>query len=218
VATEDGPTVLTPQAFIRGIKLLDRWRYTDSAGFETDLGRPSEWGPNVVLVLDSLTMLSDAAFDWRHALVSGGRFDIRAVYKDAQDAVENMLALLTSEGFNTNVIVTCHVRYMDSEDGKTRKGYPTSVGSKLSTVIARYFNSVALCVTKIGGKRTIQTVSTAEIDLKNANPFEMAKELPLEDGLADFFKTLKGEVETKPTEPAEVVELPKTTVIKRRRA
>lgn len=205
-ATADGPAVINPTAFIRGIKLLDRWRYTDSQGFETDLGVPAGWGPNVILVLDSLTFMSDAAFDWREPLTprgAGGKYDVRAVYKDAQDAIENVLALLTSEGFKTNVIVTAHVRYLDAEDG-TRKGYPTSVGAKLSTVIGRYFNSIALCQTKLGGRRTIQTVSTAEIDLKNPDPFRMAKELPIETGLATFFNTLlKKEAPVKETPKSE---------------
>ena len=115
---------------------------------------------------------------------------MRAVYKDAQDAVENVLALLTSEAFETNVIVTSHIRYVDNPDG-TRKGYPTSVGSALSPVIPRYFNTVASCITSASGKRTIQTVATAMLDLKNPKPFAAAEKYPLETGLADFFKILR---------------------------
>ena len=74
-------------------------------------------------------------------------------------------------------------------DGST-KGYPTSVGSALSPVIPRYFNSVALCLTK-GGRRTLQTAATTMIDLKNPKPFEMEKEYSLETGLADFFAVLR---------------------------
>jgi hypothetical protein len=65
-----------------------------------DLGVPSTWGPEYWLVLDSLTFLSDAAFDWREALTksaTGGKYDKRMVYYDAQNAVENVLALLTGE-------------------------------------------------------------------------------------------------------------------------
>ena len=192
-ATADGPVIAgTPKAFVDAIKLLDRWKYTEADGSVVDLGVPAEWGPDVILVLDSLTFFSDAAFDFREPLVPrsrDGKYDIRAVYKDAQDAVENVLALLTSESFQTNVIVTSHIRYMDNPDG-TKKAYPTSVGSALGPTIPRYFNSVAQCETK-GGKRTIQTAATAMIDLKNPKPFAMANHYPIETGLADFFKVLR---------------------------
>jgi hypothetical protein len=112
------------------------------------------------------------------------------VYKDAQDAIEGVLALLTSESFRTNVIVISHIRYVDNPDG-TRKGYPTAVGAALSPIIPRYFNSVALCQTTPGGKRTIQTAATAMLDLKNPKPFAVAPSYPIETGLADFFGVLR---------------------------
>jgi AAA domain len=181
-----------PRAFIDAITMLDRWKYKD--GDENiDLGVPAMWGKDCILVIDSLTFLSDAAFDFREPLVprsKDGKYDIRMVYKDAQDAIENVLALLTSEAFKTNVIVISHIRYMDRPDGTT-KAYPTSVGSALSPTIPRYFNSVALCQTQTGGRRTLQTAATALIDLKNPAAFKMLPTLPIETGLADFFKTLR---------------------------
>src|SRR6266702_2498258 len=163
-ATAEGPVIEgTPKAFISAIKLLDRWKYTEADGSVVDLGVPAEWGGGTVLVLDSLTFFSDAAFDFREPLVPrsrDGKYDVRAVYKDAQDAVESVLALLTSESFRTNVIVISHIKYVENPDG-TKKGYPSSVGSALSPQIPRYFNSVALCQTQAGGRRTIPTVATA---------------------------------------------------------
>lgn len=191
-ASADGPVIAgTPRAFIDAIKLLDRWKYTDGET-EVDLGDPAQWGPDCILVVDSLTFMSDAAWDFREPLAPrsrDGKYDIRMVYKDAQDAVENVLALLTSESFRTNVIVNSHIRYMDNPDG-SKKAYPTSVGSALGPTIPRYFNSVAQCETK-GGKRTIQTAATAMIDLKNPKPFAMKPSFPIETGLADFFAILR---------------------------
>ncbi len=187
-ATALGPTVSSPRAFVEAIKMLDRWRYND-----VDLGNPAEWGPECILVLDSLTFLSDAAFAWAEPLTPVGKrgeTDKRATYGIAQNAVEKVLALLTSSTFETNVIVISHIRYMDNPDG-TCKGYPTSIGQALGPVIPRYFNSVALCQTSAGGKRTIQTTATAMIDLKNPKPFEMLDKYPLETGLADFFSVLR---------------------------
>lgn len=172
-----------PRAFIEAIKLLDNW----------DGAKPSELGPEYIVVIDSLTFLSDAAFAWRDPLTPrsrDGKYDPRMTYKDAQDAIENVLALLSSKEFRANVIVISHVRYVENPDG-TKKGYPTAVGSALSTTIPRYFNSVALCQTNAGGKRTIQTAATAMIDLKNPAAFTMAPSFPIETGLADFFKTLR---------------------------
>ncbi len=183
-ATALGPTVSQPRAFVEAIKMLDRWKYDD-----TDLGNPNEWGSECILVVDSLTFLSDAAFAWAEGLNPGAK-DRRQIYGVAQDAVEKVLALLTSPNFQTNVIVISHIKYMDNPDG-TRKGYPTAVGQALSPVIPRYFNSVALCQTSAGGKRTIQTAATALIDLKNPKPFEMLDKYPLETGLADFFAVLR---------------------------
>lgn len=174
----------TPSAFINAMKLLDHWKVVDK-----DLGKPSEWGPDCILVVDSLTFLSDAAYNWAD-FMNPGMKDKRQVYYSAQEVIEKALALLTGEGFKTNVIITAHIKFVDMPDG-TKRGYPTSVGSALSPTIPRYFNSVALCQTAPGGKRTIQTASTALMDLKNPAGFKMVNSLPIESGLADFFKTLR---------------------------
>lgn len=177
-----------PKAFAASLRMLDNWKYDD-----VDLDKPYEWGPDCILVLDSLTFASKAAFDHYEGMVprgKSGQYDERAVYHGAQQAIEKMLATFKGENFRTNVIVIAHVKYIDREDG-TRKGYPTSVGSALSPNIPTYFNTVALCETRAGGKRTIQTVATAMIDLKNPKPFAMASSYPIETGLADFFAVLR---------------------------
>jgi hypothetical protein len=176
-----------PTAFVDGLKLLDRWKYDG-----VDLGVPSEWGPEAILVVDSLTFMSDAAYDFREPLVPrsrDGKFDNRAVYKDAQDAIENVLGLLTSDSFATNVIVISHIKYVENPDG-TKKGYPNSVGSALSPLIPRYFNNI-FRYKNAGGKRVIETVNSAMFDLANAKPFSMPKEVPIETGLADIFQVLR---------------------------
>jgi hypothetical protein len=167
-----------PSAFTGAIALMDKWGGVN----------PSTWGPDFIFVLDSLTFFSDAAFNWARAMNPGAK-DPRQIYGAAQDAVEHVLALLTGPSFATNVIVTSHIKYMDMPDG-TKRGYPTAVGQALSPTIPRYFNSVACCATIPGGKRTIQTVSSALIDLKN--PAGFAGALPIETGLASFFETIKG--------------------------
>jgi AAA domain len=191
--TQAGPVIDgTPTAFITGIKMLDLWKYKEGE-HEIDLGVPSKWGPECIFVLDSLTFFSDAAFAYREVMTpkskSGGVYDRRAIYKDAQDVVESTLAMLTGKSFGTNVIVISHVDYQDNPDG-TRKGYPVSVGKKLSPKVPAYFNNYFRFVTK-GGKHKIEAHSTTMFDLANARPFDMPKEFDVGDGLARIFELLR---------------------------
>ncbi len=180
-ASAAGPIIDgTPKAFISAIKMLDKWKYDD-----IDLGDPAKWGPDAILVVDSLTFLSDAAYDFREPLAAksrDGKYDVRAVYKDAQDAIENVLALLTSESFRTNVIIISHVKYVE-----------VSVGSALSPTIPRYFNNVVRFTTTAGGKRQIETVSSAMFDLANAKPFDLKPRFEISTGLAEIFATLRSD-------------------------
>jgi hypothetical protein len=182
----------TPKAFPDAIKMLDNWKYTEADGTVVDLGKPSEWGSDYILVIDSLSRLCDAAYDWREPLTprgKSGEYDARAVYGDAQDAIESLLAGLTSQNYCTNIIVIAHVQYMELPD-KTTKGFPQGVGQKLSPKIPQYFPSVVLYTNK-GGKRTLQTNSSPLIDLANPKPFAMQPSYPIETGLADFFAILR---------------------------
>lgn len=169
-----------PQAYTKGLALMDKW---------SDGTVPSQWGPEYVFVLDSLTFFSDAAFNWSRAMNPSAK-DPRQWFYTAQQGVEHTLALLTAASFNTNVIVISHVSWVDRPDG-TMKGYPSSVGKALGPTIPAYFDNMVLCQT-VAGKRTIQTVPTALVDLKNPAAFKMATSYPIENGLADFFKTLRG--------------------------
>lgn len=198
--TAAGPMVDRPRAFVDAMKMLDHWKYAD-----TDLGKPSEWGPDCICVLDSLSFFSDAAFDWAQSMNPGAK-DPRQWFYSAQQAVESALALLTSASFATNVIVSAHVRYNTLEDGTT-KGYPNAVGSALGPTIPRYFNHWAQCTNK-AGKRTIQTAATAMFDLKNTKPFNMEKTYDLSDGLAKFFAVLRDP-------PVKEVVKPKAVTLKR---
>ena len=183
----DGP----PKAFIQAIQMLDHWKYKEGDE-EIDLGKPSSWGPDTILVVDSLSRLCDAAYDWRDPLTpkgKSGESDARATYGDAQDAVENTLAGLTSSSFETNVIVICHGTYMDLPDG-TKKIFPQGVGQKLSPKIPQYFPSYIRYKNQ-GGKRTIQLESDAMIDLANPRPSAIPKSLNVDTGLAEFFAALQ---------------------------
>jgi hypothetical protein len=204
-ASPEGPKIQgAPRAFVDALRMLDHWKYDD-----IDLGHPWEWGPDCILVVDSLTFLSDAAFAWAEPLTpksERGSYDKRATYGIAQDAIEKVLDLLTGVKYETNVIIIAHVKYVDNPDG-TRKGYPTAVGSALSPIIPRYFNSVALCEVDNAGRRSIRTTTTPMVTLKNPKPFEMAPRYDIGDGLAEFFKVLRTK-ETPPTPKPKQQQLP----------
>ena len=170
----------TPLAFTRAMALLDKW---------SDGSIPSDWGPDHVLVVDSLTFLGDAAYNWAKSMNPGSK-EQRQWYYSAQRVVEPMIAMLTSASFKCNVVVLAHIDWQSRPDG-TMKGFPASVGSALNSTIPAYFENMVL--THIaGGKRIIQTIPTALVDLKNPAAFKMASTLPVETGLAGFFETLKG--------------------------
>jgi len=187
----DGPTIKgTPKAFNQAMKIMDHWRTEDE-----DLGCPADWGPDWIFVIDSLSRLCDAAYNYFEPISGkGGRGqDKRAVYGDAQKAIEKVLANVTGEGFRTNVLVIGHLLYqseLDPSGAEILKAYPQGVGQKLSPKIPQYFPSVVHFYNK-AGKRTLRTNSTPLLDLANPKPFEMSKEMPIETGLAEFFAVLR---------------------------
>jgi len=159
-----------------------------------DLGKPENWGPQVILVIDSFTFLCNAAM--KYVLASNAR-PAGPVYEAdwgiAQNMVEDFLAMLYGEDFNTNVILTAHVLYRDL--GQGTKAYPNALGKALPPKVGRYVNSM-LEVARVGvganAKREIHTIPHGLLDLKNPNPFKVAPKYDISDGLAKFFEAVRG--------------------------
>jgi GTPase SAR1 family protein len=198
----DGPAT----AFIAAMKMLDHWKYDD-----VDLGAPKSWGADTILVIDGLTRLCDAAYAY-HVSMAGPKTDGRAIFFDTQKAVEMVLSNLTSDRFETNVIVVCHGTYQDLPDGTT-KIFPSGIGQKLSPKIPSYF-PVYVRYRTHAGKREIQIKSDVMIDLAmpKLGAFE-GKSLPIETGLATIFEVLRGK--TVKAEPAKPVVVKPRSVIRR---
>lgn len=184
--TPNGPICAAPRAYIDFLKALDEWE---------DGSIPSEWGPDFICVIDSFTSLSRSAQLWGRAIQGGGTFaegvpmkgfDGRAAFYTSQQSLMNVVAMLTAASFNTNVIVIAHLKYLE-RDGVT-KGYPLSIGQAISPEIPTYFPTVMLAERSSDDIRTLRTASTRMIDLKNPKSFEIAPQMPLETGLAEFFK------------------------------
>lgn len=183
-ATNSGPIVSgRPKAFVEALGLMTQW---------SDGSDPAEWGEDKIFVLDSLSAFGKAAFEWAKGMNPTAK-DPRQWYHQAQQAVENTLALLTSEDFHANVIVISHVNYKEVTEGN-HKGYANAIGSALGPTIPKYFNTLILAESSGSGKnvrRRIKTVPTGIIDLKNPSPFKIEAELPLETGMSTIFSTLK---------------------------
>lgn len=173
-------------AFQKGMKLLDNW---------PEFGPISKWGSDTILVVDSLTLMSQAAL--QQVLALNGRLGGTAELQDwgkAQDAIENVLSLLTGNQTKCNVIVMSHVAFIDDANGISQ-GYPMSLGKSLSPKIGNYFNTCLM--TKLIGtgqtaKRIIRTVPDGSITgLKHSIPGSIPAEMPIETGLATFFAATK---------------------------
>lgn len=180
-----GPVVPPGQAkaFTDALKFLTKWE---------DETVPSEWGPEYILVIDSLSNLSRAAFAWAQSLNPSSK-DPRQWFAAAQKGIEDTIALLTSESFATNVIVITHVNYKEVTEG-VEKGYPNAIGKALGPTLARYFNTLVMAESAGVGKsvkRKIKTVPTGVVDLKSPITFRLDAELPLETGMATLFSELK---------------------------
>lgn len=180
-----------PKAFPNAMKMLNHWKDDD-----VDLGPVAEWGSDDVLVIDSLTFLSNAIMRWH--LFSVGRLGqpYQQDWLIAQRKVTGLLEYLYSESLRCNVIINAHIRYVDLIEGESA-GYPESVGKALPPQIPRFFNSVVQ--SKIIGsgknaKQRIRIVPSEGIGLKMAAPkaFQDA-ELDRETALPSIFKAIRGE-------------------------
>lgn len=179
-----------PKAYTSAVQALEKW---------DDGTVPSEWGPQKILVLDSLTFFGDSAYNWKDALNPSVK-DKRQIFYDAQGAVADVLTALTSPGFETNVIVMTHVRWTSVTDDKGNrtvvKGGPSSIGEALTDKIGTYFNTVGLAETVGQGastKRQIRFQPTGLIDLKSSAVNLPEVPLPISTALADYFKAAKGQ-------------------------
>lgn len=174
----------SPKAFNDALALMDKW---------SDDSIPAEWGAKTIFVIDTLTSLARAAHNWFTALNPSAK-DGRAITFLAQKAIEDVIANICAEEFHTNVIVLSHVEYT-SKEGVPPKGYAAAVGKALGPKLPKYFNTLVLAEsigTGTNTKRRIKTVPTGIVDVKVANPYNIAAELPLETGLVTLFEQLKG--------------------------
>lgn len=173
----------------RAAGLLSEWKDGDK-----NLGPIVDWTPQEVLVIDSLTMLSNAALAFILSL--NGRLGGHPQLQDwgaGQTLIESLVQMLYDENVKCNVIVNAHIKYLGDEGNQT--GYVNTLGQALPPKIGRYFNTILMAKSVGQGSkvtRKILTTPTGVIELKSTAPLRVPAELPLETGLADYFAAVKG--------------------------
>lgn len=181
------PCVPQPAAWNKACALLDNWK-TETENF----GPIETWGEKDVLVIDSLTLLSNQALANVLAMNSHAHKppEIQE-WGIAMAAIEGLLGKLYSSEVSCNVIITSHITYI-GEDAD-RVGYASTLGNKLPPKVGRYFNAIMRAFVRGSGvtaKRLIATRSQGVVSLKTPS-LKIPAEYPLETGLASYFEAVR---------------------------
>lgn len=175
-------------AFSKGMSMLGRWIDPET---NENLGSITTWGPDTIVVIDSLSFMAKAAMNQTLAL--NNRLSSGPEQRDwglAQGSVENALAWLYSPAVKCNVIVIAHIDYIADANG-VNQGYPKSLGKALSPQIPRYFNTMLLVKETGAGankKKIIRTAPEGTVGVKHPIVDAIPLEMPIESGLSTFFK------------------------------
>ena len=205
-------------AFNDGLKLMTHWKEKDGV----DLGPITSWGPDCVLVIDSLSFMTRAAenaYLAMNGLIGKDRtgYDWQRDVGVVQGMVKQVLDLIFDVQIKCNVVLIAHIQLITEMGGKPGaegqdkygKGYPAAIGRALSPHIPKWFNN-SLTVDTIGSgnnaKHKIFTQSRMVggniINAKSSAPLRVKPEYDIEWGLAEYFAAVKGEQEAPKQQPA----------------
>ena len=151
-----------------------------------------------VLVLDTLTTFSEAAFN--EALALANRLNQRPQLQDYgwyADSTRLFIEMITSPEMNCHVIVNTHIRYFSGseEDQTTARGLPNAKGQQIPATISRYFNTVILTRSigqGAGTRRVISTRPQGVIEVATSSPNTVKPEYPIDTGLSSLFADILG--------------------------
>lgn len=198
----------TGNAWNKAIGLLEKYKgFDEVTKTEIDLGSIQTWSENDVLVLDSLTFLGKFALNAHRAM--NGRLagstgnEYRRDVWAAQDMIESMLELLYDTSIKCNVIICAHIAYSDDpeappplpNENKKQMGLPSTLGKALSPKAPRFFNAMLMAKMEGTGPTAIPRIYTKSqgvLMLKNPAPHAVAPYYPLDMGLAEYFKVVRG--------------------------
>lgn len=185
-------------SWVRIGKLLNDWK--DGEDHPGNLGN---WGPNDILVIDSFSRYCEAAMNYQLSL-NGRLTEAPQVgrlgdndYSRAYTMIRNQLQLLKSDEIKCNVILICHIVFMEPtgpQTGATRqeRGFPQVFGrSAMSPQISQFFGH-SFRATQTGNhpaiERTILTNNDDNVELINPAPFSIKHSYKLSTGLAEYFR------------------------------
>jgi hypothetical protein len=187
-----GTTVSVGMAdsYARAMQQLNNW--TDD---KKSFGAVASWGPERILVLDSLTFMSNAVL--RAVLVregmnnfkpiaQKGKPDPRNIIGEAQNVIEGLLALLYDPRIKCNVILISHIRSVG--DGDAERYHPSALGKALPPIVSRYFNWMVEFKQEKGNR----VISTIPGRLATKAPADLPPVLQITDGLARIFQQVLG--------------------------
>lgn len=173
------------------------WKETGKTVEEWQEEAGGEFGPLDILVIDTLTTMSMAAFN--EALKLGARLNSRPQQNDygwMADTVLLFMQAITEEDANFNLIVNTHVRYLSAgEDDTSNRGLPNAKGQQIPKDIGKFFNTIVLTRTQgsgPGARRLISTQPQGVIEVKTSNPKGVKPTYQLEEGLAQLFHDILG--------------------------
>lgn len=193
-------------------KMLNDWRDGDDRP-----GNIGNWGPDDVLVIDSFSRYCEAALNYQLSLTGHlaqgpqvgnlGNND----YSHAYTYIRNQLQLLKSSEVKCNVIIICHIVFMEPAGpqvsaNKQQRGFPQVFGrANISPTISQFFGH-SMRATAMGNhpsvKRMILTNNDDNVELINPAPFTVKHEYRLETGLAEYFRDYRAGL---PAEPPQEV-------------
>lgn len=199
-----------PKAYENACKMMTEWKYKDGST-DVNLGRSADWGPDTIVVLDSLTSMGTACMN--RALSIGNRTPLSVRQSDWGVAINMQrafLELLLSSTNNFHVVCLAHLKMItpkavekaDEDTAKQLKQqlveliparlYPSALGQGLPTDIAKMFDTVMLVERQVQNgknKRVMTTKVGAELDVKV--PLKSFPDtLSIDDGMLQLFRAL----------------------------
>ena len=189
-------------------KLLMNWE-----DGESKFGPLSTWGPDDILVIDSLSGLAKLALNF-HLMMNGALGSSRTQNESrrdvgaAQNYLRDLLELLADDNLKCSIIMISHITSVTEaggapkvEDGKydtVPTGYPSAIGRALSPHVPRYFNNMLVVRAIQQGSRTAHKIFTSSQHLggqvvsgKNSAPLKVKAEYDIANGLAEFFSDMR---------------------------
>lgn len=183
--------ILKAEVWLRASDQIAEWKDGDR-----NFGAITTWTPQDVLVVDTFTRLSSAAMNFHLGL--NGRLNQKPTlydYGDAQNLLGYFLEIISDDAVKCNVVLNCHIdRGKDGDSGLPMEAC-MSVGEKLGPKIPTFFGTL-LKIEKVRKNneilRVYKTQPTGLLPVKTSSPFGVQAEYPLETGLADYFKAVRG--------------------------